>query len=88
MEFNAIDEENKFKLGQIITVFKTDESDREIALFSLGEYDGDNNNLFVAYIAKGSNGYDYLYDIEDENELKSAMEAAKEIVLKITKSKS
>lgn len=88
MEFNVINEENQFKLGQIVTVFKLDGDDREIALFSVGDYDGSDNNLFVAYIAKNSDGYDYLYDIDDDGILKSAMEAAKDIILKLTKSAS
>ena len=35
MEFNIINEESKFKLGNILSVFKIPESEKEIVLFSV-----------------------------------------------------
>ena len=50
MEFNIINENNEFKLGDIISIFKLPNDDREIALFSVSDFDGDSASLNVAYI--------------------------------------
>ena len=50
MEFNIINENNEFKLGDIISIFKLPNDDREIALFSISDFDGDASSLNVAYI--------------------------------------
>ena len=71
MEFNIINEESKFKLGNILSVFKIPESEKEIVLFSLeGFEDNDESNLQVAYINTDSNGYDYIEEINDDKILK------------------
>ena len=80
MEFNIIDEKNEFKLGNIISIFKLPDDDREIALFSVSDFDGDESSLNVAYIKTDSEGYDYIEEIEDENVLKSAMKVVKKII--------
>ena len=46
MEFNIIDEKNEFKLGDIISIFKLPDDDREIALFSVSDFDGDKCSLY------------------------------------------
>ena len=74
MEFNIIDEKNEFKLGDIISIFKLPDDDREIALFSVSDFDGDESSLNVAYIKTDREGYDYIEEIEDEKILKKAME--------------
>ena len=66
MEFNIIDEKNEFKLGNIISIFKLPDDDREIALFSVSDFDGDESSLNVAYIKTDREGYDYIEEIEDE----------------------
>ena len=60
MEFNIIDEKNEFKLGDIISIFKLPDDDREIALFSVSDFDGDESSLNVAYIKTDREGYDYI----------------------------
>lgn len=80
MEFNIIDEKNEFKLGDIISIFKLPDDDREIALFSVSDFDGDESSLNVAYIKTDREGYDYIEEIEDENVLKSAMKVVKKII--------
>lgn len=81
MEFNIINEESKFKLGNILSVFKIPESEKEIVLFSLeGFEDNDESNLQVAYINTDSNGYDYIEEINDDKILKKAMLAVKDIM--------
>lgn len=81
MEFNIINEESKFKLGNILSVFKIPESEKEIVLFSLeGFEDNDESNLQVTYINTDSNGYDYIEEINDDKILKKAMLAVKDIM--------
>lgn len=81
MEFNIINEESKFKLGNILSVFKIPESEKEIVLFSLeGFEDNDESNLQVACINTDSNGYDYIEEINDDKILKKAMLAVKDIM--------
>ena len=41
MEFNIIDENNKFKLGNIISIFKLPNYDKEFVLFSISDFDVD-----------------------------------------------
>ena len=85
MEFNIIDEKNEFKLGNIISIFKLPDDDREIALFSVSDFDGDESSLNVAYIKTDSEGYDYIEEIEDEKILKKAMEVVKDMIGVISK---
>ena len=80
MEFNIIDEKNEFKLGDIISIFKLPNDDREIALFSISDFDGDSASLNVAYIKTDSEGYDYIEEIEDEKILKKAMEIVQDMM--------
>lgn len=80
MEFNIIDEKNEFKLGDIISIFKLPDDDREIALFSVSDFDGDESSLNVAYIKTDREGYDYIEEIEDENILKRAMEVVQDMI--------
>lgn len=72
MEFNVINENNVFKMGNVISVFKLPYSDREIVLFTVEDYDSDKGNLEVAYLNKGSDGYDYITQIDDDRVLKDA----------------
>ena len=80
MEFNIIDEKNEFKLGDIISIFKIPDDDREIALFSVSVFDGDESSLNVAYIKTDREGYDYIEEIEDEKILKKAMEIVQDMM--------
>ena len=78
MEFNIIDEKNEFKLGDIISIFKLPDDDREIALFSVSDFDGDESSLNVAYIKTDRD--DYIEEIEDEKILKKAMEIVQDMM--------
>lgn len=80
MEFNIIDEKNEFKLGDIISIFKLPDDDREIALFSVSDFDGDESSLNVAYIKTDREGYDYIEEIEDEKILKKAMKIVQDMM--------
>ena len=80
MEFNVIDEKNEFKLGNIMSIFKLPDNDKEIALFSISCFDRDDDSLNIAYIKKGSDGYDYLEEIEDKEVFKKAMSVVQDIV--------
>ena len=80
MEFNIINENNEFKLGDIISIFKLPDDDREIALFSVSDFDGDESSLNVAYIKTDREGYDYIEEIEDEKILKKAMEIVQDMM--------
>lgn len=80
MEFNIINENNEFKLGDIISIFKLPNDEREIALFSISNFDGDASSLNVAYIKTDNEGYDYIEEIEDEKTLKKAMEVVQDMM--------
>lgn len=80
MEFNVIDENNRFKIGNIISVFKLPNYEKQFALFSVSDFDGDEANLQVAYLLKDNEGYDYIDEIDDPDVLKDATEAVKEIM--------
>ena len=70
MEFNVINEDSNFKLGKILSVFKIPESEKDIVLFSLEDFnDNDDASLQVAYLNTDNNGYDYITEIE--NKMKS-----------------
>ena len=80
MEFNIINENNEFKLGEIISIFKLPNDERELALFSISDWDGDDSSLNVAYLKTDEEGYDHIEEIEDENILKEAMEVVKDMM--------
>lgn len=80
MEFNIIDENNRFKLGNIISIFKLPNHDEEFALFSVSDFDEEDSGLQVAYLLKDDNGYDYIDEIKDAKVLKDATEAVKDII--------
>lgn len=80
MEFNIINENNEFKLGDIITIFKLPDSDREIAVFSISDFEGETASLNVAYLNKDSEGYDYIEEIKDEKVLKNAMKVVRDMM--------
>lgn len=80
MEFNIIDENNKFKLGNIISIFKLPNYDKEFVLFSISDFDVDETNLQVAYLLKDKEGFDYIEEIENSKVFKEATEAAKELI--------
>lgn len=80
MEFNVIDENNKFKIGNIVSIFKLSNYDKEFVLFSVSDFDEDDGNLHVAYLLKDKDGYDYIDEIDDLSVLKDATEAVREMV--------
>lgn len=80
MDFNVIDENNRFKLGNIISIFKLPNYDEEFALFSVSDFEGDESSIHVAYLYKDAEGYDYIDEIEDPKVLKDANEAIKEMI--------
>ena len=80
MECNIINENNEFKLGEIISIFKLPNDEREIALFSVSDWNGDDSSLNVAYLKTDREGYDHIEEIEDENVLKEAMEVVKDMM--------
>jgi hypothetical protein len=80
MEFNVVDENNKFKVGNIISIFKLPNYNNEFALFSVSDFIEDEASLHVAYLLKDSEGYDYVEEIKDPKVLKDATEAVKEMI--------
>ena len=81
MRSDILNEKNEFKLGTIITIFNLPNVKKDIALFSIEGYDRkDMASLEVAYINKGSDGYDYLEEIEDEKTLAAAMKVVKKVI--------
>lgn len=80
MEFNVIDKNNKFKIGNVISIFKLPDYDEPFVLFSVSDFVEDSSSLQVAYLLKDSEGYDYIDEIEDKTVLKAAGEAVKEMI--------
>lgn len=85
MEFDIVNEKNEFKLGNILSIFKLDNSDREIAVFTISAFDRDDDSLNIAYINKDKDGYDYLEEIEDKNVFSEAMLVVKDMMNMINK---
>ncbi len=85
MEFDIVNEKNEFKLGNILSIFKLDNSDREIAVFTISAFDRDDDSLNIAYINKDKDGYDYLEEIEDKNVFNEAMLVVKDMMKTINK---
>jgi len=85
MEFNVVNDNNEFKIGNIIAVFKIPESDREMVLFSLEDFEKDIANLHVAYLNKNNEGYDYITEIDDKKVYKKAMLVVKDMMEVINK---
>ena len=80
MEFNDIDENNKFKLGNIISIFKLPNYNEEFALFTISDFDEEGSGLQVAYLLKDKNGNDYIDEIKDSRVLEDVTEAVKEMI--------
>lgn len=80
MEFNVIDENNKFKIGNIISIFKLPNYNEEFALFSISDFDVDEASIQVAYLLKDVEGYDYIEEIYDPKVLEDVTEAAKKMI--------
>lgn len=80
MEFNVIDEDNIFKLGNILSVFKLPECDKDIVLFSVSTFEGEDNTLNIAYLNKDNDGNDYIEEIKEKDIFGKAMLVVKDIV--------
>lgn len=81
MEFNVINENSNFKLGNILSVFTIPESEKEIVLFSIEDFDNtDEGSLHIAYLNTDSSGYDYISEIKDEEIEKKAMLVVKDLI--------
>ena len=85
MEFNVVNENSEFKLGNILSIFKLPGSNREIALFTISAFDRDDDTLNIAYIKKDKDGYDYLEEIDDKKVFNEAMLVVKDIMNIINK---
>ena len=80
MEFNVIDENKNFKIGNIISIFKLPNYKEEFALFSVSDFEQDESELHVAYLFKDKEGFDYIEEIEDSKVLKDVTEAVKKMM--------
>lgn len=81
MEFNVINENSNFKLGNILSVFTIPESEKEIVLFSIEDFDtAEEGSLHIAYLNTDSSGYDYISEIKDEEIEKKAMLVVKDLI--------
>ena len=79
MKFNVVNEEGKMKLGNVITVFKIDDIDRDFILFSIEGIGEDISSLAVAYLNKDKEGYNYIEEITDKKVYKHAMDVVKDM---------
>lgn len=84
MEFNVIDEDNRFKIGNIISIFKLPNYEEKFALFSVSDFERDESGLHVAYLLKDKEGYDYIDEIDNPKILQDATEAVKELIKNIS----
>ena len=80
MDFDIVNEKSEFKLGNILSIFKLDNIDKEIALFTISAFDKDDNSLNIAYINKDKDGYDYLEEINDKKVFNEAMLVVKDMM--------
>lgn len=80
MDFVAVDENNHFKNGDIITTFKLDNNEKEYVLYALNDYDTNESSIGISCIVRGPDGYDNIVEIEDANERLRVTDAFKEIM--------
>ena len=85
MDFDIVNEKSEFKLGNILSIFKLDNIDKEIALFTISAFDKDDDTLNIAYINKDKDGYDYLEEINDKKVFNEAMLVVKDMMSMINK---
>lgn len=83
MNFNIVNENYEFKMGDVLTTFKIEDMPQEFILYSSSSYDKDESSLFVGYLTKGTDGYDYISDIEDIKIYKKATLIARDILKKV-----
>lgn len=79
-KFTVINENYEFKDGEVLLIFKMDNSDKEYVLYALDNNNGVNCNLIIAYLTKDEKGYDVLKDIENMEERKKVIEIIKDII--------
>lgn len=85
MDFDIVNKKSEFKLGNILSIFKLDNIDKEIALFTISAFDKDDDTLNIAYINKDKDGYDYLEEINDKKVFNEAMLVVKDMMSMINK---
>ena len=78
--FTVINENYEFKDGEILTMFKIDETGKEYVLSSLKNNYDNSCNLVVSYIDKDLEGHDILKDIVDVEERKQVTCAVKRMI--------
>lgn len=78
--FTVINENYEFKDGEVLLVFKIDNSDKEYVLYALDDNNGVDCSLIIAYITKDEKGYDVLKDIDNIEERKKVIEVIKDII--------
>lgn len=80
VNFNIVNLDNEFKMGEVITVFKIDDVSKKMALYSANSYETDECKVFVGYLEEDQNGYNYISHIDNESILERARKAANDIL--------
>lgn len=83
MNFNIVNENYEFKMGNIITTFKIENISYEFVLYSADSYDKDESSIFIGLILKDADGYDYISNIDNPNMYKKAVLVARDILKKV-----
>lgn len=81
-KFTIINENYKFKDGEVIIMFRIDDNPREYVLYALDDYSSENNQILISYLDKDNEGYDILKNVENYEERKKVINTFKEILKK------
>ncbi len=80
MSFNVLTENKQFKNGDVIAVFKVNNSPKKYIMYSVEDYDEDESKILISYLEKGNNGYDKIVSIENPLERKKIISLIKNMI--------
>ena len=78
--FTVINENYEFKDGDVIAVFKINDSEKTYVMYSVDDFEKDESKIMVSYLEKDSNNNDIIVKIHDINERKRIIGIIKEII--------
>ena len=80
MSFNVLNENYQFKNGDVITVFKLENSDKRCIVYAVDDYEKNESKILVSYLETDESGYDQIVPIEDSEQRKKIINLIKEMI--------
>jgi len=81
MTFNILNENYQFKKGDVISVFKIDNSNKKYIMYAVEDYVKNESKILVSYLEKDSDGHDYIVPIYDKDENKKVINLVKQLLV-------